>query len=105
MKEEDKKAIENLTEYAYATYDFVLKAKDAITVLNLIETQKAEIDAKRFDIETLKEERENDINKIDKLQVELEKRDREINRLKDELGYTRKVVEGEKKDNAQKKEI
>ena len=109
MKEE--KAIERIHDLIHTCdvgiakhgeYDdlFLLDKQALETVLNLIETQKAEIDAKEFDIEALKEERENDINKIDKLQVELEKRDREINRLKDELGYTRKVVEGEKKDNA-----
>ena len=74
------------------------KNKELAIAQHIIETQKAEIDAKEFDIEALKEERENDINKIDKLQIEIEERDIEINRLKNELGYTRKVVEGEKKD-------
>lgn len=116
MKEEEKISIEMLKSITFIDYQWYTDYKgEAIndttmnkvieTVLKLIETQKAEIDAKRFDIETLKEELENDINKIDKLQVELEKRDREINRLKDELGYTRKVVEGEERYNAQKKEI
>lgn len=96
MKKEDKE----YEELKNLLYTGQLSQYGKRKIIEIIETQKAEIDAKEFDIEALKEERENDINKIDKLQVELEKRDREINRLKDELGYTRKVVEGEKKDNA-----
>lgn len=60
--EEERKAIENLTEYAYAIYDFVLKAKDAITILNLIETQKAEIENKNKIISLMAENLTTPIN-------------------------------------------
>ena len=55
--------------------------KELAIAQHIIETQKAEIDAKEFDIEALKEERENDINKIDKLQAETEKKDKRISDL------------------------
>lgn len=58
ISEIERKAIENLTEYAYAIYDFKLKAKDVKTVLNLIETQNKMIKlmAEQFEIMKDKEE-------------------------------------------------
>ena len=44
MTEEEKKAIKNLTEYAYATYEYILKSKDAKIILNLIDKQQKEIE-------------------------------------------------------------
>ena len=72
MSKEEKKAIE-LLEWTqinklyidtHNNCDYHDIHKAIQTVLNLIETQKAE----------------------------LEKKDKEINRLKDELGYTRKII-------------
>ncbi len=63
-------------------YDFYLKLRN---VLDLIEKQQAEIDKDNDRIEEL-------INEVSIKDAEIEKKDKEINILKDELGYTRKLV-------------
>ena len=104
MKEEEKISIEMLKSITFIDYQWYTDYKgEAIndttmnkvieTVLNLIETQKHIIEGKEALIDTMTHNEEV-LNKI------IERKDKEINTLKDELGYTRKAVEGEKKDNA-----
>ena len=81
MSEEEKKAIENLEELSHYCS---LRAID-------IEEENSNLWAS-FCVSIQRVE-----NLIEKQQAEIEKKDKEINILKDELGYTRKLIERENK--------
>lgn len=81
---EEEKAIKSLKEFAYTEYG-ALSVIEAKTIFNLIEKQKHIIEGKEALIDTITHNEEV-LNKI------IERKDKEINTLKDELGYTRKLV-------------
>lgn len=68
-------------------------------LIEIIETPKAELEKlKSVELKTKGGGIKVTLEGIVNLQQELKKKDKIINMLKDELGYTRKLVEGEKKD-------
>lgn len=81
---EEENAIKSLKEFAYTEYGS-LSVIEARTISNLIEKQKHIIEGKEALIDTMTHNEEV-LNKI------IERKDKEINQLKDELGYTRKLV-------------
>ena len=70
------------------------KDLDAETILlNLINDQKAEIEKlKSVELKAKGGAVKITLEGLLNLQAELKKKDKEINRLKDELGYTRKII-------------
>lgn len=73
---------------------FTQKDLDAETILlNLINDQQTELEKyKAIELKTKGGGIKVTLEGIVNLQQELEKKDKEINRLKDELGYTRKII-------------
>lgn len=92
MSEEEKEAIEILSLKSITSSieapnypNCIVMKKDLQIVLNLIETQKAEINKFQFHLQAEEQQREHDMKEIDRLKGECVKKDKIIDLMADNL--------------------